>query len=314
MMDQPHLLLACNNGPYVWDRSQHLEGMGSTFQWRKPSLIAAHIIQGKWIGNLTNRHHKDEGDQSEYFGLSYSHCDAKSLQVYKKVNPNNFVYTTEQNMFNYIPAIPVVNTTVVVFEWEHLDQSNNFAVFDKTFRKRFHHQRLLRQTPKRTANEYWVSVHFRWGDVKTKDPNKPDGRNGLSFADYCLCINAMVLINPHIELFLFAEGLAKPESCWDLKLKNIHFFNDSISWKRDIDIMSQSQLLIGGRSSFFVLGSHLCENCTVIHNSPIKFKTSDYEKKLPIHLVEINCNMGLSCYLENIRKYKWHNIGGVNVK
>ena len=122
----------------------------------------------------------------------------------------------------------------------------------------------------------------------------------------------MIAINPDIEIFFFAEGLVKPKSCWNFKLKNIHFFNDSLSWKRDIDIMSQSQLLIGGSSSFFVLGSHLCLNCTVIHSTPIKFMKSDYEQKLPIHLVDINCNAAISCYLENIRKQNLQHTAEVN--
>ena len=54
------------------------------------------------------------------------------------------------------------------------------------------------------------------------------------------------------------------------------------------DIMSQSQLLIGGQSSFFVLGSHLCNNCTVIHSSGKKFIQSTYEiKNITPHLKQI---------------------------
>jgi len=245
----------------------------------------------------------EDGDQSNYFGLSYSHCDEKSLQLHEDVYHNKFFYTTEKNLLTYIPRIPVTNTTVVVFDWEHTWIGyNNFAVIDKSFRNRFHQQRLLRQTPKRKANQYWVSVHFRWGDVKTKDPNKPNARSGLSFANYCFCINKILLISPKIEIYFFAEEFPCPEYCVNSKFKNFHFNNDSITWKRDIDIMSQSQLLIGGSSSFFALGSHLCENCTVIHSSPVKFKRSDHEKKLPTHLVEINCKKTLSCYIENIRR------------
>ena len=60
---------------------QHFEGIGSEFQWHKPSFIAAHFLKGKWIGNLTNGHFIDEGDQSSYFGLRYSHCDDELLFV-----------------------------------------------------------------------------------------------------------------------------------------------------------------------------------------------------------------------------------------
>ena len=118
------MLLPCNNGPYVWDTSKHLEGIGSTFQWRKPSFIAAHMLSAKWIGNLTNKHHTYEGDQSKYFGLSYSHCDQTSLEIYKHAKSKHFVYVPNKNIFDYISRIStkgVAKSTVMIFEWEQLD-------------------------------------------------------------------------------------------------------------------------------------------------------------------------------------------------
>merc|ERR1712150_73249 len=104
------------------------------------------------------------------------------------------------------------------------------------------------------------------------------------------------------KIFLFAENFPYSESCTYLPSRNIAFFNDSTSWKRDIDIMSQSQLLLGGSSSFFVLGSHLCENCSVIHSSDKKFIKSEYENLLPTHLNNIYCDGDLICYQDNIKK------------
>ena len=295
--------LPCNEGPYIWDTSQHLEGIGSTFQWRKSSFIAANIINGKWIGTLTNEHHKDDGDQSSYFGLNYSHCDQNSLKYYKRLQSKNHVYVPTENMFNYISKLPITNVTkhtVLIFEWEMLDPAHNFVVFDYAFRKRFHRQRLYRNTPQRRYDEYWVSIHFRWGDVGTRDENKPNKRNGLGFLSYCSCISEILSINPNAIIFLFAELFTEPEVCKVLWSENVYFYSDSLEWKRDIDIMSQSQLLIGGSSSFFVLGAHLCENCTVIHSSGIKFAKSEYEKKLPTHLNDFNCDGVITCYLQQI--------------
>ena len=42
----PHLL-PCDQGPYIWDRMQHFEGIGSEFQWHKPSFLATHFLHGK---------------------------------------------------------------------------------------------------------------------------------------------------------------------------------------------------------------------------------------------------------------------------
>ncbi|KAJ1465933.1 hypothetical protein T484DRAFT_2578317 [Baffinella frigidus] len=66
----------CTNGPYVWDRSPHLEGIGSTFQHRKPSLILAHALDASWIGMLKNQHDKgkflvlgSKANHQSFFGL-----------------------------------------------------------------------------------------------------------------------------------------------------------------------------------------------------------------------------------------------------
>jgi hypothetical protein len=299
----------------VWDRKSEKtsgtsEGIGSIFQFRKQSFIAKHILKGEWIGSLVNSHQKQEGDQSSYFGLSSPHCDQSNLIMYEKKNSSDFIYvpktTSSSSIRDIIKRTKVKNTTVFVFDWETVDERHNFIVFDSLFRKRFHDQRALRQTPKRKPDEYWVSIHFRWGDVETEDISQPDLRTGLPFSDYCLCIRYMLHLNPRIKIFMFAENFERVDLCQQLKSTNVQFFNDSKSWKRDIDIMSQSHLLIGGTSSFFVLGAHLCEvgtRCTVIHGGQKKFSESSYEKRLPKHLNSISCPSSLRCYRENIREY-----------
>ena len=94
-------------------------------------------MHGKWIGNLTNDHFLEEGDQSSYFGLTYNDCDEMSLEVYKDVHPNHFLYTTAEHFTNFetlqkftILAKNITKRTVIVFEWEILDASHNYVVFD----------------------------------------------------------------------------------------------------------------------------------------------------------------------------------------
>ena len=300
--------LPCDKGPYIWDKSQHEEsheeGIGSTFQFRKPSLIAKHILNGTWIGSLINAHYPIAGDQSPYFGLSYSHCNFKSLEKYEKQKGLDFIYVPKENTTSYIRNLKLKNSSVVVFEWEKLDEYHNYVAFDETFRSNFHQQRLLRPNLKRRPDEIWVSIHFRWGDVETEDPNDPDARTGLGFADYCQCINGTLELNPKVSIFVFAENFTPPESCTVLESRQVSFFNASTSWQRDLDIMSQSQLLIGGQSSFFVLGAHLCKNCTAIHSSGKKFVQSAYEKKrLQPHLKSVYCIPQYICYWTYIKEY-----------
>ena len=311
--DIPSYISPCNDGPYVWDISAGIhdgrfKGMGSEFQWHKPSFMATHLLFGKWIGNLTSGHHREDGDQSEYFGMSYSHCDENSLKNYHLTHvPVNhqFIFAPKQDMLEYIPSLrteKITKTTVIVFEWEALDESHNFMVFDQPFRDKFHKQRMIRQNQKRESNEFWVSIHFRWGDVATNNPDKPNFRSGLGFSNYCSCIGLIRMMNFDAKIFLFAENFPYSELCEHIPSENIKVLNDSMAWKRDIDIMSQSQLLIGGSSSFFVLGAHLCENCTVIHSSVPKFAKSEYEKLLPMHLNDIFCEGNLTCYLDSIKE------------
>ena len=54
---------------------------------------------------------------------------------------------------------------------------------------------------------------------------------------------------PKASVFFFAEGLKDLSECRD-DLPNVQLFNESNEWKRDLDIMSQSQLLIGGSSRY----------------------------------------------------------------
>ena len=281
-------------------------------QWRKPSFIAAHILNGKWIGDLINAHHKEEGDQSAYFGLSYPHCDQQSLRFYHLIYHDRFIHTpifdrnfnNPTNILEYISKLQVRNTTVLVLiRHKESIESYNFAAFDESFRRRFYEQRTHRITPRRPPDEHWVAVHFRWGDVATENIDKPDVRSGLGFTDYCSCIHYILLRNPVVKIYFFAENFKDTEICIVLKSKRVQVLSESKNWKRDIDIMSQCQLLIGGSSTFFAVGAHLCENCTVIHNHKEKFAMSIYEKTLSKHLNAFYCNQELSCYTKNIQLY-----------
>ena len=60
--------LPCNRGPYVWDQATHREGLGSTLQWRKPSLVTAHYLNASWIGSFFNAHDKKKRNAAVDFG------------------------------------------------------------------------------------------------------------------------------------------------------------------------------------------------------------------------------------------------------
>ena len=142
-------------------------------------------------------------------------------------------------------------------------------------------QILKRKSLLKKNGELWVSVHFRWGDIgrgscrvctidKNKDPNLPNKRCGLGFKDFCICIKKILDIDPNAKVFFFAEGISEPyRECPVLRrVKVFHELKSTSSWKEDLDIMSRSQLLIGGDSSFLRLAAFLCKRCVVIDSSP----------------------------------------------
>ena len=160
--------------------------------------------------------------------------------------------------------------------------------------------------------ELWVSVHFRWGDLgtkswidKNKDPNLPNKRSGLGFNDFCICIKKILDIDPKAKIFFFAEGISNPYRKCSV-LRRVEVFHESkstSSWKEDIDIMSRSQLLIGGESSFLRLAAFLCKRCTVIDSSPKSFFAMSLPEKRMLpkdkkRLVHVSC----ITYLDKVGK------------
>jgi len=69
-------------------------------------------------------------------------------------------------------------------------------------------------------------------------------------------------------LFLY---LPRPAPSFNIPTAKFHL--ESASWVETLDIMSQSKVLIGGESTFFVLAAGLCDECTVV---PLSSKAQKY--------------------------------------
>ena len=116
-------------------------------------------------------------------------------------------------------------------------------------------------------------MHYRWGDIS--HVCAADFRTGATLQQYLetlkwvknlLAHNIMVGEKMHkgsraVRTFLFAEG--QPEEFVSAKemFPDIDIWTDSDTWLETIDVMSQSQVVIGGRSSFFALGTNLNDGC-----------------------------------------------------
>ena len=83
---------------------------------------------------------------------------------------------------------------------------------------------------------------------------------GLALKDCCACIQRVLDFNSKAKVFLFAQ---KIENIKDYKkqcpiLRKVEVISHSASWKDDLDIMVQSQLLIGGNSGTGTVVSLTC--------------------------------------------------------
>ena len=296
----------CNDGPYVWDRSKHMEGIGSTFQHRKQSLILADAMKAPWIGTLVNDHDaKPKPNNDRWFGLGATECNELMLQQYKQNHTMNFLDASKlyrdpafhiDQMCSGIQKSSLTkhgidrNTIIEVKEYQHqLHEDWNYCTFNARFRRRFHDVQVhqYRQKP-RPESEFWISVHFRWGDTRTRDVERPDGRAGRGLSRLAHDTNEYFKANPKARVFLIAEGKQHefeefrtivPSTEWRL----------NGSWKDALWTMSQSNVVIGGKSSFFVLGAHLCDQCTVVTiKSQPKFRARAYEDTKHHNLQQLN--------------------------
>ena len=138
-------------------------------------------------------------------------------------------------------------------------------------------------------------MHFRWGDVATESVQFPNKRAGAGLQKYILetkhARNTLSEVHRHTHIHFFSET-ARGGNSTDFSLFSKKFPNASLhlngNWTTAIDIMSQSQAIIGGSSSFFVLGSLLCWECSVVSFAPRpKFEVSAVESLLSSHVTNL---------------------------
>mmetsp|Transcript_71059 Transcript_71059/g.171607 ORF Transcript_71059/g.171607 Transcript_71059/m.171607 type:complete len:460 (+) Transcript_71059:68-1447(+) len=160
------------------------------------------------------------------------------------------------------------------------------CLYNPHFRGRYHNARALRSAAgrgiERPRDELWLSVHYRAGDVAHKKRAFVKGNNGdlRGLARYAKAAEDWLATDPErlqgrgrglkVVVHLFSEGAVEDfKSFTDvlpdaiLHLGNYATQSSHESTMRDIDLMTQSHLLIGGHSTFFQLAVHLCDSCVV---------------------------------------------------
>ena len=269
----------CNNGPYVFDESQHLEGIGSTFNYHKQALVLADKINAQWIGSLTNEHDVPLVNRDNYFGLQSSDCNASLLDFYRRDNTSGLVFKNQQRSFDfqlehlcapswhfgkyYRQKYGSDRNAVYIVNQVEIHEDFNYCTFSKKFRRRFFNRQRGRR-PLRPKNETWISMQFRWGDVSNglsvEFPNK---RSAYGLTRMATLTRTVLDTNPDARVFLLTEGQKKEFRPFLNVIPTAEIISEE-KWQDSLWRMSESNVLIGGTSQFFKLGAHLCKECFVV--------------------------------------------------
>ena len=179
----------------------------------------------------------------------------------------------------------ITRKSVIVIDESELGHSRPEAcmmscINNEALRKRY--QKLRDKRIRRPVNEAWIAVHFRWGDVGRKRNHTISRDGSSSTIDYRTGV-------PLIEFLQLADRIANHREAQQMcrmtgKKYVIHLMSEgeeqefsvvrnfskvrlhlnSSNWVEAMDILSLSDVNIGGRSSFFELGALRCDSCEVI--------------------------------------------------
>ena len=126
---------------------------------------------------------------------------------------------------------------------------------------------LCTLTSYQPSRKTWLSVHFRWGDVSTDSVESPNPRAGAGLSTYIDATKRQLekFDDPSkVQVHFFSEGEPSTFESFQIAFPTAKLHLESASWVETLDIISQSKILIGGGSTFFVLAAGLCEECTIV--------------------------------------------------
>jgi hypothetical protein len=141
----------CSSSAFVVDLSVHREGIGSTLQHRKRSMILAAALDVPWVGTLENQHEHSGINHASFFGLGGGCIIKEVLQRanQSRINAAN-LYAMPQFGVDamcskkYQPAalrelVGVTdNTLIIVNPRDHsLHEDLNDCLFNNRFREQF---------------------------------------------------------------------------------------------------------------------------------------------------------------------------------
>ena len=186
-------------------------------------------------------------------------------------------------LYDMYAALQRTDTTEhsrLVFAFPHRERSTEFLnscsapVVRARYELSFRRQRAagIRTLPDMDADEFHIAVHFRWGDTRRADVEKPDNRASFPLSTFASVVSSMLALDAmkgRTRVHFFSEGepgefgAFSPAGALSVALRlgesSRGAHSDTLD---DLDVMAHADVLVGGESSFFALASQFAHNAT----------------------------------------------------
>merc|ERR1712032_309769 len=220
-----------------------------------------------WVGKMVNAH--DHIDYAEFLGLCQPFCnsdfadfDSANVSVSTKDLDECEMYGTFK-----VPQGLKRPTLILIDDEVGYDQGHTNCL--TRIRDRF-----LSTSMRSVActKNYFETLHFRWGDVKTNDCDDPNNR-GVNMSEAVELIKKVRQLCP-LDVKVMSEG-ADVQDCFSNRFSDrfeyINGFQSNVPY--DLLTFACSTVLIGGTSSFSVLGSLLTDGLVIAPRDSVKYKS-----------------------------------------
>jgi len=242
------------------------DGLGSLLQHYRRSLAYALALGLPWAGSLVNTH--DHIDYAEYLGLCQPFCTSE-FEDFDSIDVNVTKEDMDECETNRTFKVPqgLKRPTLIRIDDGAVDEGH--AVCLAGLRERFVSTAM--RSVACTRNYYEV-FHFRWGDVKTNDCDRPDSR-GVNMSEAVELIKSVRQLCP-LEVKVMSEG-ADVKECFAERFSYRFEYVDGAQSNVPYDLLTFacSTVLVAGTSSFSVLGALLTDGLVIAPISAYKLKS-----------------------------------------
>ena len=252
--------------------------MGASMQYRKKSMILAATLNGTWVSELESHGYIDRRRVEPFFGMSDPLCNRTDMMSFYESQDPRFDFIKWEESVNLstfslcslvlsgadLSFMGITNRTVFMFPQDY-NPTLNYCTYNSLMRHRFRESRAAVGVLPRPPTEFWVAVHFRWGDTATGSVEHPDIRQGIPLhrAGELASQFAKEVHDRAVRIFFLSEG--EPDVFRSfVEMNPTAEMLLELTVEETLDILWRSDVLIGGNSAFFAIGMSLNNGCVVV--------------------------------------------------